>query len=391
MNEKAASPIPLLRPASQKRSVSEALVAVCRDLPVTVPVEARDEFVAAVRQHRIAPLAQVRVRDSDPATAASLLPDRETAKERYLKASMLLAALPGVLDDIPWVVFKGPVLSEHAHPVPGLRWFNDVDILVSPSRLRQASGRLLAAGWKVLDRDASLRATATPGEMHWLSPLGLVVDLHWSMINMAKTRHAFPMITDSLLADRMPTTVGLSSTWTLSPVDTLIHTCLHAAKTGANKMQMLLDADQLARSTDDWDAVVDRAHQWGAAQAVAIVLGRARTHLTTPVPADLERRLGVTRAFRLTARATDRLSPVPSLRRSPSLARLVARSARPGNSRTLLAIGRRTVDGVLYRLRPKEDPSPWNWDALAKDDALERYFTAVEREATGDELDRGAT
>jgi hypothetical protein len=369
-----------LRSSSRRQIVSDALIDLCRGQPVDLPPDegVHADFVEAVRHHRLAPLAEIQLRDTAPAIAKTLVTDRDAAKASYIKSIMLLAGLDEILGDIPWLAFKGPVLSEYAHPVPGLRSFNDVDVLVSPARLRDTAEQLLAAGWQIADNGQVLRMTETPGEMHWISAAGIVVDLHWSMINSAKTRRAFPTVTDQLLADRVRVTVGLSSTWTLSPADTLVHVCVHAAKTGANHMQMLLDADQLVRQTEDWDSVIRQVQRWGAAQAVAIVLHRARSILGTPTPPDLDQRLGVSGGFHLVTRVTNRLSPVPSLRQDPSLARLVARSAHPGNAKTLAAMARRAVNGVAYRLGPGTTPLTW---ARTDSDTLETYLRAVEAEA----------
>jgi hypothetical protein len=341
----------------------------------------RHLLVAAARHHRIAPLAQVRIRDTEPAIARELQAERDTAKERFVASTMLLAGLYDLLADIPWLAFKGPVLSEHAHPVPGLRWFNDLDVLVSPFQLRDVTKRLLDAGWLSLDDRDSLSRRATPGEMNWLSPAGIAVDLHWSMINMARTRRVFPLVTDDLLADRVQVPVGLASTWTLAPKDTLIHVCLHAAKTGANRMQMLLDADQLVRHTDDWDAVSRRARHWGAAPAVAMVLGRARTVLGTPTPADLDQQLGASTAFRLLNHTVNSMSPIPRLLRDPSLARLVARSARPGDFQTLRTFAGRSVEGMIYRLRSHEPREDWDPERAADPAVIANFVDTVEREA----------
>lgn len=373
------------RTPTRRRSehiVTRTLVDVCMTQPTQLPLsdQARTVLVEAARHHRVAPLVHAQLSDADEAVAGALRADRDTAKKRFLASTMLLNGLHDLLGDIPWLAFKGPVLSEHAHPVPGIRWFNDVDILVSPSRLRDVTMRLLDAGWRTLDHSENLTAPDPPGEMNWLSPGGVAIDLHWSMLNMPRVRRRYPLVTDRLLADRVRVPVGLASTWTLAPADMLVHVCLHAAKTGANRMQMLLDADQLARRVSSWDAVVAQAHTWGAAPAVAMVLSRSRSVLNTPTPADLEQRLGTSAAFRGLNRVVNRVSSVPSLRRDPSLARLVARSARPGDFQTLRTVTGRSMEGAIYRLRSHEPRDPWDPRRVADSAAIEVFVTAVERE-----------
>ena len=360
------------------------MAAVCRGEIPELPAEpeVRRSFVDAVRRHRVAPLAHVTVRATDPELADKLKIDRDTAMIRHLSAAVVLDSLNDVLDGIEWAVFKGPFLSEHAHPAPGLRSYNDVDLIVSPKRLREVSGRLLAAGWQVADYRDMLRNSHTPGEMHWISPNGVLVDLHWSMINMRKTRRRFAVDTEALLARRRSVQIGLSSTWTLDHADSLAHVCLHAALTGADRMLLILDIDQLSRHTEDWAEVASRVHEWRAAPPVALVLSRAQTLLKTPLPDDLNRQLRTTHGFRLVTGAADRIAPVPALRQDASVARLVSRAARPGAGRTLAVVGRNSFLGMRNRLtgshHRSSDPATRE---PADADALETYLSAVEAEA----------
>ncbi|WP_162606524.1 nucleotidyltransferase family protein [Jiangella asiatica] len=367
--------------ARRRHPISAAVVAVCRattpSLPATEPV--RRGFVDAVRHHRVAPLAHVLLRDDDPDLAAVLKVDRDAAMIRHLTAGVVLGQLSTSLGELPWATVKGPVLSEYAHPAPGLRTYTDVDVLVAPGELRTAARRLLDAGWQVIDFRDMLCNVETPGEMHLVSPAGVLVDLHWSLINMSPTRRRFSVDTEQLLGRRRTVSVAGSATWTLDAADSLVHVCLHAALTGAHKMIWLLDADQLARRTERWDDVVDRALAWGAGPAVALVLARARAVLGTPLPADLDRRLGISTGFRLVTATVDRLRPVPRLRRDASIPRLVARSVRSTGGRTLTTLGTRSLRGLTDRLRVTGARSgPPAVREPADGEAVEKYLSAVE-------------
>ena len=129
-----------------------------------------------------------------------------------------------------------------------------------------------------------LRNQDVPGEMHWVSPAGVLVDLHWSMINMASRRRLFDIPTRELLERRRTLPLGGQEVWALEPADALVHGCLHAALAGANKLIYLLDVDMLARSVTDWDEVVARAQSWGAQAQTALVLARTSRVLGAPIP-----------------------------------------------------------------------------------------------------------
>src|SRR5690606_12988677 len=117
-------------------------------------------------------------RDTHPDVAAHLRPDRDVAAAMHMAATLTLESLDRTLAGIPWLTFKGPALSEYAHPAAGLRTYHDLDVLVDPLSLREVTDRLIAAGWSVSDLNETLRNPDTPGETHWLSPTGVLVDLH---------------------------------------------------------------------------------------------------------------------------------------------------------------------------------------------------------------------
>ena len=137
------------------REVGALLVDVCRHPGGGLPAHpvAADELVEAARFHRVAPLVHVAHRDSQPEVAALFQPDRLRAITMHLHACDALQLLRSALDEVEWATFKGPVFSEHAHPVPGLRTYNDVDVIVDPLRLREVTSRL---------RDAGGRSRTTP-------------------------------------------------------------------------------------------------------------------------------------------------------------------------------------------------------------------------------------
>ncbi|WP_210438710.1 nucleotidyltransferase domain-containing protein [Nocardioides xinjiangensis] len=370
------------RPAQSTRDdVDELLVEVVRQSEVLPPVaaHAHPDLVQAARFHRIAPLVHVAHRDAAPDVARLFREDRMRAITMHLRSCAALQQLSSALGDVEWVTFKGPVYSEHAHPVPGLRAYNDVDVLVDPSRLRAVSRRLGEAGWRIADYEDMLLNRAVPGEMHWVSTSGVLVDLHWSMINMASRRRLFDVPTADLLHRRVPVLLGTQEAWTLDPADTLVHACLHAALSGANKLIYLVDVDRLSRSITDWDDLADRARQWRAQVQVALVLGRSQRVLGTTFPTDLPSRLRVPRSLQAAMVLTDRVAPVPHGRTNAGLNRFVARAVRASGPATLAAAGRNATRWLGdRRSTPAHGEGPRRG---ADETALEVYLAAVESAA----------
>ena len=331
------------------------------------------ELVDALRYHRLAPVAHTLLRDGGDELAELVRADRDAVVALHLHATSLLGHLEALLDGVPWVVFKGPVLSELAHPVPGLRSYHDLDLLVDPQDLRPVTTRLLEAGWTIADYDDMLRNPQVPGEMHWRSPSGMLMDLHWSMINMQDRRRRLAVSTSDLLRRRRPVQLGFAEAWTLDPADSLVHVCLHAALTGANKLIYLVDAQRVAARVTDWAEVGQRAEGWKAAPHVGLVLRRARASLGGDQPEGLDRLLGTSAAFRALTAAVDRVAPVQRARTEPGPARLVARAVQPGAVRTVLSSAQSVARHVLDRPRPERaDRVP------AGSEALDLYLDRVE-------------
>lgn len=361
--------------------VSALLVDVCRHSGTPRPLSpgSEAELVAAARFHRVAPLVHVAHRDTAPHVADLFRVDRLQAMTGHLQACAALQQLGDVLGDISWVTFKGAVFSEHAHPVPGIRTYNDVDVLVDPTSLREVSRLLLAAGWHVVDYQDMLRNQSVPGEMHWASPSGVLLDLHWSMVNMASRRRRFDVPTADLLRRRVRIQLGGDSVWTLAPSDALVHACLHAGLSGANKLVHLVDVDRLSRSAVDWDEVASRSCEWRAQAQVALVLERAHRVLGTPVPPDFAVRADVSRSVRRLGLLADQVAPVARSRTNAGLGKFVARAARASGTATAGAFGRNASRGLLDRARgPRKERA----ERLNADEAsLEVYLDAVESAA----------
>lgn len=359
-------------------TVSVALGQVCRgawESGELSPSEV-DEFVEAARLHRIAPLAHVVTREIAPDVSTRLKPDRDRAFVTNLAAAGLLAQMVGLLGDLEWLTFKGASLSMSAHPVPGLRSFTDIDALVQPSQLRLTCERLSAQGWKLIDYDDMLAARPVPGEMHWVSPAGLLVDLHWSMINRESRRARFRIPTDELIKRRKPLSLGFSEVPALDPDDAMIHVCVHAALDGANRLLQLVDADGLARQVRDWASLADRARRWRAGAQVWLVLSRARAALGTPLPGGLDRMLGVPKGLMMLLGVVDRVAPVAATRSEHGLARLVARAVNPTLSATMVTLFHNSAQGVRDRISP---PAALPDRVSADPATVQAFLTEVEQ------------
>ena len=182
--------------------------------------------------------------------------------------------------EIPMIPYKGPVVASLAYGNIGLRQFSDIDILVSPSRYRQARELLLANGY-VLAGEWDHEARLVDGLD------GADLDLHRTIM---PKRIPFLADFEALEQNLTPIVVAGREIVSLSPEDTLIVLCVQMVKDAAGIRPLLLikvcDIAELLRAHPDMNcqAVVRKAETLGCAGMVAFGLLMARQLLDAPVP-----------------------------------------------------------------------------------------------------------
>jgi len=286
------------------------------------------ELIQVARAHGLeAWLAAVAPLEADPAW-------RELAEQRprFLAAqSRLILTLREIgalltADGHAWCVLKGPSLAYGYYPRPDLRHSVDLDLLIDPRDLGPVLELLQKHGYQLNDRNWPMIEALMPGELSLLSPRGFVIDLHWSVMNDPRLRRAVHLPTARLLSSRRP--LPVSGVVTLGPAEQLVHVGLHAATSGANKLQWLLDVHQVARTITDWDAVVELARESGTGLILGSVIRRAGGQWPSPIAEDDLRRLGGGPAWRALDAAVAHRSPLAADPSRPSVARSWSRSIR---------------------------------------------------------------
>jgi putative nucleotidyltransferase-like protein len=325
------------------KDVAAALAGCVRGGPVaglaTVPL---DELADGARRHGVSGFAWRAVRAAGLAGsgADALRTDVAIAAGRHLRALADLELIAGALD-VPWLVFKGPVLAELVHDSPALRSYTDVDVLVAPAGFAAAVAALEAAGCVVFERNWSLVRAARLGSLRLHTPTGTLIDLHWHLLNDAADRAAFEVDCAAVLARRRSVRLTGLDVPAMDPVDQLVHLALHAALAGANRLVWLADL-HAAAATAYWPLVLRRAAEWSAGPPLATVLHRCATVLDTPVP-PLTDIPGVGRSWLAVCAAADRLSDVTRWSGGRSLAVTVAKAARADDHRSHRALLRRAL------------------------------------------------
>ncbi|MFE7741634.1 nucleotidyltransferase family protein [Nocardia sp. NPDC057455] len=216
-------------------------------------------------------------------------------------------------------VLKGSAVAKMAYPDPGMRTFNDNDLLVDRARLPDATAALHEAGYVQGSWDyatGSVRPAPRRQVLHmavhshqtysYMKPTpdaSLLechrLDMHFSVDLMTGNRSDSAV--SALLDDRME----LGGLTVIAPIDMFIFTCLHLAREAVHRNEVLALKDLvlyklvdiLALSTGehcpriDFDALPARADRLGFAPEVYFALHYTDAVFPGRVPAGLLDRL----------------------------------------------------------------------------------------------------
>lgn len=277
-----------------------------------------------------------------PPQERELLDDlRHQAVRRHLRTIGDLRFLAEVFQRaaIPWAVIKGPVLGEPLHGSPDLRWYNDVDVLVTPAHFGQAVHALEAAGCAIPAHDWShLRKTARAEIDVWL-PSGTHLDLHWHLVIDSDVRQHFTIDLDQLFERRRHVEFGALAVPTLDADDTMVYVALHAVLGGADRLLHLKDL-QLLTENLPVDRVFARAHEWQAELALRTALRRVELSIGLPAGVALGEAPSAMRSWDRLVQMAFRASPPERQDGGASVGRLVSRATRGAQRGSLSALGR---------------------------------------------------
>ena len=297
--------------------------------------------------HTLLPLPELA-----PALRERLTSARNRVVRDHLRAVSELPVIAEALDaaGIPWLTFKGPVLAELAYDPSHLREYVDIDVLVPATQLPAALRRLDAVGYRVVGPGWSALARERAGEVALMSPSGVLLDLHWELLNDWRTRAAFSVPTATQLVGRARrVVVGGTGVPTLDPVDTLLHLALHAGTSGGWRLAWLEDLARARRAPGAaGPALPTRAREWQAGLLVASMLVRSARVLGHALPPHEVRALTPARSWLQLLAAVDRVAPVEQATGHGSLTRLTTNATQRDTPTSVGALVRRSAAYVQH-------------------------------------------
>ena len=268
------------------------------------------EFLRLAEHHGILPLAARNLIEHARGLPPEIERSLRSAYDANLRRSLWFAAeLARIMQhferrQLRAVPYKGPALAQSAYGDVGLRSFSDLDFLISPADFDRAKQALAEIGYRpsahftpAVERlwlrkgyERAFDGAAGPNlvELQWaLLPYFYAVDLHSDDLRADDLR------VESLLERAGRTVVGECEVPCLSPEDSLLVLCLHAAKHLWKRLIWLADIAETLQSqsrsqTIDYSLVLSRARALGIMRILGVSFWLVKNVLRAELPKNVE-------------------------------------------------------------------------------------------------------
>ena len=184
------------------------------------------------------------------------------------------------------VPYKGPILAESVYGDLALRSFNDLDFLLRAAHFASARQALAELGYqpsKQLRPDIQPLWLKFGYECSFDSAAGkYLVELQW---NLLPHFYAVDLDTEALMNRAIPASSAGRQMKTLSPEDSLLVLCLHAAKHLWMRLMWIADiAETMRTQTIDYQVLISRARELGVVRNLAVSFWLVRNVLEAQFP-----------------------------------------------------------------------------------------------------------
>jgi hypothetical protein len=259
-----------------------------------------NEVLRLAEYHGVLPLAARNLIELGRGFSPEIERSLRSAYEVNLRRSLWFAAeLARIMQhferrQLRVVPYKGPALAQSLYRDPGLRSFSDIDFLISPADFDRAKQALAEIGYRPaadLTPDVERFWLRTGYERSFDSAAGKnLVELQWALLPHF---YAVDLGVQDLLARAGKAVVGEREVPCLSPEDSLLVLCLHAAKHLWTRLIWLSDIAETLRSysgtqTIDYSLALSRARSLGIARILGVSFWLVKNVLRSEIPKPAE-------------------------------------------------------------------------------------------------------
>lgn len=252
-----------------------------------------DELIRLARINRLMPLLNRHLKDiRESAIPRSVSRQLANAAGNSLSKTQALTeyllTLSGEFErlGLPYIAFKGPT-TDLVYGEPGLRGFDDIDVLCRRRDIPTVSRLFLDAGFNLTVRLNETERRVFEAYHHaynFVRPdTPLKFDLHWSLL---PANLPIPIDYEGLWSRVRMVSVAGQAVPTFGVEDTLLYLAIHASKEGWKRLRMTCDVAELIRAHPDldWDTALAVAERQGGRRMLLLAVHLASTWLDAPVP-----------------------------------------------------------------------------------------------------------
>lgn len=272
----------------------EALCAVLRegppeayeiDLAALTPEQWHDVATLAIRQRVGALLYSQTGLPMPDDVRARLRARAELSARRVLMQQAAFRELAAAVEPlgISLVALKGLHLATSVYPNAALREMGDIDVLALPEQLVAVEAIARELGYQPLYEQPVPLSTEVSQHLPRMMRGTVGLEIHWRLSPPGSPPH----VTAEELFDRSRGLSLASNARHLSPEDTVLHLCAHAAGNHLLEMGLrpMCDIRALVQKEPlDWTTVVSRSMQWGCERSVGLILALSRRFFGARVP-----------------------------------------------------------------------------------------------------------
>jgi hypothetical protein len=251
------------------------------------------ELIRLAEQHGVLPLAARNLLERARGLPSEIERALRSAYETNLRRSLWFGAeLARIMQHlqskrVQVVPYKGPVLAQSVYGDLGLRSFFDLDFLIAPADFERARQALAEIGYRPssdLAPTVKKLALRTGNERSFDGAAGKnLVELQWALLPHF---YAVDLSVEDLLARAGRAVVGGYEVPSLSPEDSLLVLCLHAAKHLWTRLIWLADiAETLRQQGLDYALVLSRARSLGIERILGVSYWLVENLLYAELPA----------------------------------------------------------------------------------------------------------
>jgi Uncharacterised nucleotidyltransferase len=195
-------------------------------------------------------------------------------------------------NNIPMMVFKGPVLAEAVYGSIYLRRFSDIDLLVHEKDVPQVRQLLIDLDFHPRLLTGDLQTSDYLRSRIWddsftHAKTQVTIDLHWQLMP-----DYFPVAFDlaQIWSDRQSVSLQQTELYSLNPEDLLLYLCTHGSKELWRRIIWICDVAEFVKVYPNlpWLVLLERARSLGIERMFLLGLALAHDLLDMAVPAPLE-------------------------------------------------------------------------------------------------------